>query len=192
MLLHNFVLCDTRNQLLVTMHLGYKLNFVTTEALINQNRLLLFIEACYTYIHHKTSVVNEHVHMLKTQQTHWSMKNSQGHFLTKWVWLTEYNHLQLLDPKVTTDYKVTYPLNLYQSGIESKCRVWWNNLTNTSSAITKMRRDGDPPSLPETHVNESTVHASNDASMAQRYNVWSIVIKAVQRQNTSQAHTPTF
>lgn len=55
-------------------------------------------------------------------------------------------------------------------------------MTNTSLTITKVRRDGNPSSLPKAHIHEATIHTSNNTAMAQGDNVWRIVVKATSIQ----------
>ena len=73
----------------------------------------------------------------------------------------------------------TYPLNFNKTCVEDECSIWWDDLTDTALAVAQMGRNGDPPSLPETHVHQSTVHASYDATMTQGHNVGRVVIKTV-------------
>jgi hypothetical protein len=71
-----------------------------------------------------------------------------------------------------------YPLYLDEPSIEDQCGVRGDDLTDTSLPVAKVRGDGDPTSLPQAHVHEPSVHASNDTTVAQRNNVRGVVVKA--------------
>ena len=85
-----------------------------------------------------------------------------------------------------------YPFNFNKSCVEDKCSIWWDDLTDTALAVPQMGRNGDPPSLPKTHVYQSTVHASYDTTMAQGDNVWRVVIKTIKTNNIMQMRVQSF
>ena len=71
-----------------------------------------------------------------------------------------------------------YPLYLDEPSVEDQCGVRWDDLAHTSLPVAKVRGNGDPASLPQAHVHQPSVHASNDTAVAQRNNVRRVVVKA--------------
>ena len=78
------------------------------------------------------------------------------------------------------EWILSYSLYFDEPGVEDQRGIWWYDLSNTSLSIAKVRGDGDPTSLPQAHVHQTTVHASNNTTMAQRNNVWRVVVKTAE------------
>ena len=76
-----------------------------------------------------------------------------------------YNNHQSNRSKGINDF--FYPLYLDEPSVEDQCGVGWDDLADTSLPIVKVRGDGDPTPFPQAHAHQSSVHASNDTTMAQ-------------------------